>query len=211
MAAKKKIAAKKPVKKGPPPKKAAPAKKPVKKGPPPKAAKPVVKKPVVKKGPPPKAPVKKKTAAAAKPAKDPVSNYRKLRKWTLPKLEPLLAADFAGSIRQRIRSTLKGALLASELFKYLKALESEMPDWAEKAKAKGGKRGRPPKAAAVKKTAPLPKPVAPAAAKDIIAQAAAGKLLVRPPVPKVVVAGGPPRPVVVAGGPPRLRLVVASK
>lgn len=194
-------------------KKSPPKKMPAKKAPP-KACKPAAKVAVpVKKGAPPKkvappkkalvgGPPKPKAAAAPKVSapkpkaveKDTTRHYCNLRKWTTVKMEPLLAADNINPIRQRIRSTHKGPLLATELLEYLTALEADKLDWKEIARPKGTKRGRPRKEDAAKKTAPLPKAVAPAAAHDVIAKAKSGSLLMRPTFAAPAAAATAPAP-----------------
>jgi hypothetical protein len=82
----------------------------------------------------------------------PEDDYRKLRKWTTPKLEAFLLDHVAASIRTTIKSKASGELKATELVLYLKAIEDEAPPKvasAPKAKdpdAPKKKRGRPSKA-----------------------------------------------------------------
>jgi hypothetical protein len=177
---------------------AAPAKKP---------GKPVAKKPgkpVAKKltKPPTKVVLKKPgkpvtKKAAAKTPKEPKNEYRKLRKWTIAKLEPFLHEDMVSAIRGRIganHAATRGPLLASELLQYLRKLEKDTPDWRQRgngAEKKAAKKNAVKAAPAAKKPgAPLKAPK-PAAATDILKNAAAGGLLGKKPTAAPAKPGAP--------------------
>lgn len=190
------MATKKPIKKLAP-KKTTP-KKPVMKKPLPKklvkkpaAKKAIVKKPLPKKAPPP--PPKKKVVAKpsfakaaklptkerlAEPVVESTGDYRKQRKYTVPKLTPFLTAEMTAKIRTRLRSKLTGPLTANELVRYLGTIETDRP-WvpAPTPDGKPRRRGRPAKG-----TKAAPKPVAAVAdPKSVLAAATKGQLL----LPKV--------------------------
>lgn len=132
------VAKKAKVAKKPPPKRAAPPKLPPRVLPaPPKA---VFKKPPVMLKPP-SAPVAPK---AAKTDKEPVNRYRRLRKWTIPKIEAILAD--APAMRARIHSKQTGSVTATELLTYLRMMETEVPNWKVRRDSPGKKKkGRPAK------------------------------------------------------------------
>lgn len=138
-------------------------------------AKPAFKKPAVAAAPKIGKSVPKKDAADA-----PAGEYRSMRKYTVPKLRPLLTDEMTKVIRAKIKSTLgPGNLLsAKELVDYLAALEADVPDWRTKrAPAPDGKprkRGRKSKAELEAMKAAI-KPVANAAA--TLAKAASGGFL----------------------------------
>lgn len=61
-----------------------------------------------------------------------LNDYRKMRKWTVPKLRPLV--EDAAAVRAKILSNKTGPLLASELFDLLVLLEGSKPDWTSYVK-----------------------------------------------------------------------------
>jgi len=127
------------VKRGPPPRAKA-----IRKGAPKSAAKRKAP-PLAKKKPRAKAPVAKKVK---KPA---VSLYRNLRKWTLPKIDALLAEGVA-AIRARLSLPPDTApLLAVELVAIMRLIEAGPAAWRREGPQR---RGRPRKGAEKKTTTP---------------------------------------------------------
>jgi hypothetical protein len=77
------------------------------------------------------------------------SLYRRCRKWTLPRLTPLIEeASGVKLVRETIGSKKTGALSAAELLEYLTKMELETPEWKVRQQnaIPGGKKGRRPKA-----------------------------------------------------------------
>lgn len=119
-----------------------------------KPAPKVLAKPAAKKlATPPKVAPKPAPKAAAEPKAErpPMADddYRKMRKYTVPKLSAFLSPEGTSEVRARLGVQKRGELLASELITYLTQLEAEMPDWkAKRAPLPNGekrKRGRPRK------------------------------------------------------------------
>ncbi len=90
---------------------------------------------------------KEPKAKAEKPAKDPALNYRKMRKYTVPKLTELIASPEV--VFNRLGKAAEKTLSAATLVEYLTLTEADMPDWAAKkvpnADGTPKRRGRPPK------------------------------------------------------------------
>lgn len=166
------------------------------KAPPKKLSKPAPKKLVAPKMKPQ---VKKLSAPLkAKVEKDYQSDYRKMRKYTAPKLLPLIAEDNVPKIRARIRSDVKGPLQAHELVKFLMKTEQEIPEWkARRLPLPNGekrRRGRPPKNPDGVRKVKAKAPRKAADPKATLAAAKAGKLL----PPKKKLTAPPPKKLVAA-------------
>lgn len=183
---KKKPAPKKVVAKKPLPKKPI-AKKPVMKAAPKKAVArkpvPIKRKPAVV--PKPRAPVPARVAPKppAKPkatTKASVTMYRKLRKYTVPKLLPYLTEAGTAELRLRIGSNVAAdvPLAAWELLEFLQKQEGEVPNWKKTTtRLPGGAKAKMGRPSGVKKGLPPP-PSTNAAA--TVAAASTGSL-VKPP------------------------------
>ncbi len=179
-AAKPKKVFKKPAAKKAPAKKPAEAlKKPVKK--PAKTLKRPTKPATVAKKPP-KVIKKPKAVAApkkAKPKKEPVNRYRRLRKWTIPKLQALIAEPAKVRTKLHIPPS-PSPLKADELIRYLEHLENQVPEWkVRRDSPKKGKPGRRKKGEAA--SIPAPAPTAVVSPSTTLASAKSGAIL--PPRP----------------------------